>query len=446
MSPAGAQIDLPRLRLALLFSTLVLEVLTANVGAATSSPSGGPGIEFTSIPPVGSFQLLAGRVANVPPASYQVAVFIDVFGWWTKPSWTAPLTAIHPDGTWTCNITTGGADQCATRIAAFLVPAGFNPPQLNGQSELPADLDQHAVAKALFDRVLQGPTLRFAGYDWTVKSTGACQWGPGPNYFSNSTSNALVDAQGRLHLRLTHRTDAWECAEVALPQSLGYGTYRFLLDSTADNFDPNVVVACFLWSDDPAFNHREIDIEFSKWSASANPNNAQFVVQPFDTPQHLQAFREPAGVMVSTHAFTWAPDQVSFQSWRGPAPSPVAPSELMRQWTFTNAAAIPPPGDATAHINLWLFNSVPPVNGQEVEVVVGDFQFSPATPVLTGAMTTAGLVVSWPSGFSDYTPETATAVSGPWSGLGTMPLLIENQLQLTLPISNNKTLFFRLRQ
>ena len=48
-----------------------------------------------------------------------------------------PLTPLRTDGSWTCDITTGGLDEQATQIAAFVVPQDYSPPQLGGQTELP---------------------------------------------------------------------------------------------------------------------------------------------------------------------------------------------------------------------------------------------------------------------------------------------------------------------
>lgn len=114
-------------------------------GVATSP---GAGIEFTYVPPYGSFNDLQGRVWRASPTDYAVAVYIKVgSGWWTKPYWSTPLTYIRPDGTWTCDITTGGTDQNATEIVAYLVPAGYSPPLMSGGSTLPAALDLNSVAK-----------------------------------------------------------------------------------------------------------------------------------------------------------------------------------------------------------------------------------------------------------------------------------------------------------
>lgn len=110
-------------------------------------PIGGPGtpaIEFTYVPPYGSFDNLEGQVWHVLPNEYKVAVYIKVTGgWWTKPYWNSPLTDIELDGTWVCDITTGGQDSQATEIAAFLVPNGYDPPGMSGGPTLPSELYSH---------------------------------------------------------------------------------------------------------------------------------------------------------------------------------------------------------------------------------------------------------------------------------------------------------------
>ncbi len=111
---------------------------------------GGPGeptIEFTYVPPYGSFEDLVGQVWHVNPNDYGVAVYIRVAGgWWTKPYWNQPLTPIRVDGRWKCDITTGGRDQEATEIAAFLWPKEKDPPLAHGEAWLPESLEENAAA------------------------------------------------------------------------------------------------------------------------------------------------------------------------------------------------------------------------------------------------------------------------------------------------------------
>lgn len=99
----------------------------------TPVPSGPPQIFIDSFPPIGSYGSVFGRVKNVDPSQYNVAVFINVNGgWWTKPYWDYPLTAISANGSWSCSVTTGGLDIEATEIIAFLVPKGYAVPLAYG--------------------------------------------------------------------------------------------------------------------------------------------------------------------------------------------------------------------------------------------------------------------------------------------------------------------------
>ena len=115
-------------------------------------PSTGPTIEFTKIPRYNSFENLEGRVSNANPTENSVAVFIYVSGWWTKPYWARPKTTIRPDGTWECDVTTGGSDQRATRFAAFVIRTDHDPPLLRGERELPDVLRKNSVASIEIER------------------------------------------------------------------------------------------------------------------------------------------------------------------------------------------------------------------------------------------------------------------------------------------------------
>jgi len=109
---------------------------------------GNPVIEFTYVPPLGSFENLRGQVWHVRPVENRVAVYIYVTnGWWNKPSWDYPSTITMPDGSWFSDITTGGVDEEATKIVAFLIPSAYSPPLMNGNSTLPQELEEECLAK-----------------------------------------------------------------------------------------------------------------------------------------------------------------------------------------------------------------------------------------------------------------------------------------------------------
>ena len=162
------------------FTWLLSVVLLGSRGLAFSAT---PTIVITNLPAYGSSTHLAGVALNVNPSNYAVAAYIYVpgFGWVTKPTCAQPLTAIQSDGSWNANITTGGGDANATRIAAFLVATNFSQACVLGTSTLPESIYSNAVASAVVTR--QNPTVNwisFSGYDWWLKTSGS-PVGPGPN-------------------------------------------------------------------------------------------------------------------------------------------------------------------------------------------------------------------------------------------------------------------------
>lgn len=207
--------------------------------------------------------------------------------------------------------------------------------------------------------------VMFAGYEWEVKSSQG-RVGPGPNVFS--TDNVKVDKRGRLQLRVSRRKGQWRSAEVILSESLGYGTYRFTVESSLDDLDPNVVLGLFTWSDEPEQFNRELDIEFSRWGDPADPMNAGYTVQPYTAPGHQ--FRWQIGADRPTvHEIRWTPGEATFTSTRG--------GQVLSTWTFADPSAVPDPDTAHARMNLWLFRGDPPLEGRGIQVTISDFAFVP---------------------------------------------------------------------
>lgn len=335
-----------------------------------------PGILITNLPPHNSADHLAGKILGANPSAHRVAVFIysKADGWNNKPSCSTPLTVVQPDGSWATDITSSGSDLGATRIAALLVGTNFSHPCVRGARHLSTNLLSQALAHTIITRPSPGQRwLRFSGYDWWVKS-GQRPVGPGPNHWSDSTNNVWVDALGRLHLRITNRSNQWQCAEVFSARSFGYGSYRFHVETDMDTLDPNVVLGMFTYSDDPTYSYREIDLECTRWGNPTDVHNAQFVVQP-SSPSRRVRFAVPAGVTDSTHVFTWETNRVSLQCQRGGYSVAPHPTNLLANWTC--AMEIPQAGDETARLNLWLHRGRVPTNTNEVEVIIRSFEFVP---------------------------------------------------------------------
>lgn len=226
------------------------------------------------------------------------------------------------------------------------------------------------------------PTRRiaFAGYEWIVKSG---HWlGPGPNSFSQDCRNVWVDANGRLHLRIEERWGLWLAAEVVLADSFGHGAYAFTVDSRVDALDDNEILGLFTWDDDaPEFNYREIDFEFSRWGDPGN-DNAQFVVQPWDTPGNRYRFDidYASATDATTHVMNWGPSSIAFSSHYGNACADPDPADVIESWTYSGADN-PPPGGENVRINLWLRDGLPPVGGSGSEMIISDFRFRPDGPM-----------------------------------------------------------------
>jgi hypothetical protein len=368
-----------------------------------SSAQEAPFIIFTSVPPFGSTsEKLSGRALNINPSDYRIAVFLFVpdVGWYTKPFCDPSLITISADGTFSTSVVTGGVDETATQYAAYIVPSSFSHPCVLGAGAVPNTVEGQALAKATVGRANPNQKMiRFSGYDWFVK-TNVGRVSPGPNLFSDRPENVWVDAQGHLHLRITNRDGRWYAAEVLSDRTFGLGAYRFFVDGAVDDLDPNIVFGLFTFGADPAFGHRELDVELSRFG-NAGSMNAQYVVQPFNVSGNIRRFQTPAGINNSVHGFDWKGDRVNFESHRGSQPDPPDDASVIQKWTYSQT--VPNTLDEKAHINLWLFNDAPPSDGKEREVVVDKFQFTPASADTA------------PPELTD--PQVGAATSQPWGGL-----------------------------
>ncbi len=385
----------------------------------TSCPSKNPAIQITSAPLFGQNGNLNGNVSNVNDYNkYMVGVllFVPGLGWWSKPSCAQLFVPIGSDGTWSAWVGIGGhSDYTATRYVAYLLPQTANGTCHGPIDGLPLDLESQAVARAYYDRPNPGRMdLTFGGLRWERTDSQGVKVQPGGCYFSQD--NAFLDGNNNLHLKITKVGSDWFCAQIIPefhdlqypPPTYGYGTYTFSLASAVDNLDPNVVLGLFTWSDDPAYadlslstspwtndpngascmgtsgvcpSHSELDVEFSKFGQAGNRNNAQFSVQPLTNNGAGDPFIMPPGYNNSTAIIYWFPDGISFK---------VQDQNGVVLASYTYPGPVPPPADnggwaglfpspQQARLNLWLVGGNPPMSGQEVEIVVSNFTYTPYT-------------------------------------------------------------------
>ena len=317
-------------------------------------PSTAPTIEILGLQP--GDQLVRGHVSNVDVNTARVVLYAKTDQWYVQPLTTTPFTEIQSDGSWE------NSTHPWNRMVALLVDETYVPD--NTRTEHPASaagvLAWDEVPERSADRIID-----FSEHSWIVKTGDLA--GPGPNYFSDSPENVWVDADG-LHLQIRFRDNRWYCSEVFLPASLGYGLYRFTVTSRIDTLDYHAVFAGFVYEG----QDREFDVEFSR--VLAEPNNAQYVVQPYTQPGNIKQFTMPSEAITS-HQFEWRADRIEFLSWIGDSAVPEQ-EDIISSWTYTGPN-IPPPGGERMRFNLWLFEGQAPVSGLEDEVVIQSFHYSP---------------------------------------------------------------------
>jgi hypothetical protein len=213
-----------------------------------------------------------------------------------------------------------------------------------------------------------GRVFAFSGYHWCALR-GTQDDPEDPDRFSDAPANVFVDSAGRLHLAITRRNGTWYSAEVENLTSLGYGRYEFDIQGAIGALDPNVVAGLFTWSDDPSYNDREFDFEFSRWG-SMHQVNAQFAVQPYQSPYHLVRFEVAPSLTKTTSWFDWEAGSIDFAVYGAEkARRTVVRSRLTHD--------IPPPGgDVRVHINVWLRANLAPKKGRGVELIFDRFVFT----------------------------------------------------------------------
>lgn len=220
----------------------------------------------------------------------------------------------------------------------------------------------------------QAKTIRFSGYDWTVR--GAGRGGPGPNEWDEN--NAWVDGRGYLHMKLAPREGTWYCSEVSTTGRFGFGRYQFWIEGRVDKLDLNVVLGLFNYPtrDVGRGGTREIDIEFAKWALPKAPIG-NYTVWPVERELKSASHTFPITLdgELSTQRFTWSPTSVFLQSLLGHRDDDaqqVASWRYQPQDPATRISQQPMP----VHMNLWCFEGRPPTDGKPVEVVVRAFRFT----------------------------------------------------------------------
>jgi hypothetical protein len=326
-----------------------------------------PAIEFSTIPRAdaggpASLAPVAGRVKGGRPGQRIVLYARSGGVWWVQPFRSRPFTDVERDSTWKNSIHLG------TDYAALLVDADYRPPATS-ESLPERGGGVAAVTQVVGSGTFVPPavkTLAFSGYEWEIRQQPTDRHGLN----DYDARNAVVDAEGHLHLFLTEREGRWTSADLRLTRSLGYGTYSFDVRDTSQ-IDPAAALSVYTWDSLGADqNYRELTIDISRWGDPGNMNG-QFVVQPETVPANVFRFAIPAGRM--THSFRWEPGRVLFKT----AGRDVSPHtrDVVAERLFT--AGVPGAGTENLHITLLYDRAAAKPPSKGVEVVVERFAFLP---------------------------------------------------------------------
>lgn len=214
--------------------------------------------------------------------------------------------------------------------------------------------------------------INFSGRSWHVKS--GTSLGPGPNNWN--PNNVWVDANGKLHLKISYNktTSKWDCAEVWTSEKLGFGTYEWVVESKIETFDKNVVLGMFNYLTTGG-GGSEIDIEFAKWGIETLSKMGSFTVWPTKAglKRWTSIFPVTSGntETFTKHTFNWQSKSVTFKSVD--AKDNVLGSAVYKPSRYTQyIPQIPEP----LNMNLWLFEGNPGslTTDKTVEVVISSFK------------------------------------------------------------------------
>ena len=354
--------DIRILRLCLLLCGLIaLSAFVSSCGKKSKGPAQAS-IALTHVPPPDpggpqKMDYIEGRATASEPGQ-QVVIYAHSGVWWVQPFTNNPFTKIQADSTWK-NTTHLGIE-----YAALLVNPGFSPPpKLQSIPPVGGGVAAIAVSSPGAAKAVPVKVIQFSGYDWSVRTASSDRGGALRLY---DADNAWVDAKGFLHLKMERRNEEWHCAEVIMNRSLGYGTYRFVVEDVS-HMSVAAVMGMYTFDEFGVDENRnELDVELGHWG---NPDreNSEYVVQPYYVPENEVRFNAPPGTL--TYSFRWQPDSAAFRTTRGAAGSPLS------DHTFTSG--IPRASGQTVHMDLYDYHYSKNSVHEPAEVVIEKFEYLP---------------------------------------------------------------------
>ena len=241
--------------------------------------------------------------------------------------------------------------------------------------------------------VVQARTIAWSGYTWDVRPTSGPQ-APGPNDWADSAANVQVQGSELLLSIVQDSSGNWTSAEVDNEQHLGYGTYRWVVDTDLSALDGNEVLGMFTYGGSAPSNN-EIDIEPSHWGDLTWPTGSVTVWQNAATGQSIEQAFSYSSHPPYVNEFTWSPGRIDFLI------TDATGATLFRS---TIASGVPTPSTEVPVINYWRYNNVAPAGVRTMRVA--SFAWAP-------------LGVALPPAGTGGTPAAGPGAGGPGSAPGT---------------------------
>jgi len=222
-----------------------------------------------------------------------------------------------------------------------------------------------------------GTHLNWMGHDWTLTNGGMAGVARG------RPANVYVDASGYLHLTIAKKRRTVTAGELFSNDSMGFGTYQWVVQGALDNLDPHTVLGLFPYGPEGGVGRdgeNEIDIEFSKWGNTlcGGACNADFTVYPSTGNFHAGSTEDDFNVNLSggnvvTARMTWSATSITETVMSG-SQTVGTTQDVLHTWAFApsdNLVRIPQQ-PVPVGMNLWCYQKKA---ASSQAVVIQSFQY-----------------------------------------------------------------------
>ena len=201
--------------------------------------------------------------------------------------------------------------------------------------------------------------LEFSGTSWVVKE--GRNLGPGPNRFDRRR----ITREGEdLVLTVEKRGRYWNCAELYTRDFYECGRFTLIFSVPAP-LDSSLVFGFFLYNSGAPPDFAEADFEISRWGDPSYPN-AQFALQPYDTPGNAFVFSLPEVMDRLVCEIIREKTRIRFRiSDSG--------GKILAEWE-NSGPDVPGEIPARVHLNLWLFGGGEPDQDGGRKVLLHSFR------------------------------------------------------------------------